>query len=136
MTTSDILNAEVDVGRMTSSASEARSRCLLPTGPRFQIDPGTRSQHKTSAHIINIILHFLSAVFTILLLLELSCQQITNKIVTFGNRFLKVTEAISGKNWTECICNNAREVKQVGYKEQNTQTVDKNTDNQEFVIRS
>jgi len=68
--------------------------------------------------------------------LELSCQQITNKTVTFGNRFLKVTEAISGKNWTECICNNAREVKQVGYKEQNTQTVDKNTDNQEFVIRS
>ena len=41
VTTSDILNVEIDVGRMTSWVSRARSRCLLPTGPRSQIDPGT-----------------------------------------------------------------------------------------------
>ena len=44
VTTSDIPDVELDdVGRMTSSASQARSRWLLPTGPRSWIDPGTQN---------------------------------------------------------------------------------------------
>jgi len=84
-------------------------------------------RHETSAHIINIIFHFLSAIYAERLVSQPSCQWITDKTLIVENRFLQLPEAVNSKKIDAWRI--APDGRQVSYKEQNTQTVDKNIDN-------
>jgi len=80
---------------------------LMPAtyGTEMLVNPGTwqarllhAGRNETSAQNINIIFHFLPAIFTKHLVSPLPCQIITNKALILDKRFLQLTAAANGKN--------------------------------------